>query len=42
MSEASERRASPKVSRPSVETKRMRRVQVMVVVWMRSDEVLRV
>lgn len=32
MSEASVRSASPKVSWPSVETKRMRRVQVMIVV----------
>ena len=30
MSAASERRASPKVSCPSTETKRMRRVQVML------------
>ena len=33
MFEASVRSASPKVSWPSVETKRMRRAQVMVVVW---------
>lgn len=33
MSKASLRSASPNVSWPSVETKRMRRVQVMILVW---------